>query len=298
MGKDRRDGGRLGAGVSRVVYVNGAFVPEAEACVSVFDRGFLFADAVYEVTSVLDGRLIDLPAHLARLDRSLREIGLPRPATDAELEELHRRLVRENGLTEGLVYLQVTRGVAERNFLYPPDPRPTLVLFTQALPLVDRPEARAGLRIVTLDDPRWARRDIKTVQLLSASMAKEIAHARGKDDAWFVEDGLVTEGTASNAHLVSRDGTIVTRDLSSAILAGITRAAILAHAAEAGVAVEERPFTVAEAQSAAEAFVTGATAFVLPVVEIDGAPIGDGRPGPTVRRLRARYIEESRRRSV
>ena len=285
--------------MERTVYVNGDYLPEREARISVFDRGFLFADGVYEVTSVLEGKLIDFPAHTARLDRSLRALAMRRPASDADLETTHRRLLRENALAEGLVYLQVTRGAADRSFLYPPAATPpSLVLFTQALALTNRPEAESGLRIVTLDDVRWARRDIKTVQLLAASMAREAARARGKDDAWFVENGLVTEGTSNNAFIVTREGTIVTRDLSHAILPGITRAAVLACAAEAGLTLLERPFTPEEAKDAAEAFLTSATTFVLPVVEIDGTPIGTGTPGPVTRRLRAIYLEESRRRAT
>jgi D-alanine transaminase len=284
--------------MSRIVYVNGAYVPEEEAKVSVFDRGFLFADGVYEVTSVLEGRLVDFAGHLERLHRSLDELEMPAPASDAEIEAVHRELVARNGLVEGMVYLQATRGPADRDFAFPAEPRPSLVLFTQARPLVDTAAARDGIRVIAVPDIRWARRDIKTVQLLAPSLCKMQARKAGKDDAWLVEDGFVTEGTSSNAWIVTRDGALVTRDLSTAILHGITRAAVMACARAARIRVEERAFTLQEAQGAAEAFVTAASAFVTPVVEIDGRPVGDGRPGPVTRRLREVYIEESRRRAT
>jgi D-alanine transaminase len=284
-----------GASMSRIVYVNGDYVPEEEARVSIFDRGFLFADAVYEVTTVLDGKLVDFPGHMARLARSLDELDMAHPADDATLLGIHREMMARNGLTEGLIYLQVTRGAADRDFLYPEAAEPTLVLFTQEKPLVDTPAARAGISVITLPDRRWARRDIKTVQLLYPSMAKMAAKRAGAGDAWMVEDGKVTEGTSNNAWIVTRDGRLVTRDLSPAILAGITRAAVMRYAREAQMTVEERAFTPEEAREAAEAFVTSASTFVLPVVAIDGATLGDGRPGPVAQRLRALYIEESRK---
>jgi D-alanine transaminase len=284
--------------MGRIVYVNGAYLPEEEAKVSIFDRGFLFADGVYEVTSVLDGRMLDFPGHLARLARSLGELDMAAPASDAELEAMHRELIERNGLRDGMVYMQVTRGAADRDFAFPEDASPTLVAFTQAKPMEDTVGARDGIRVITVPDIRWGRRDIKTVQLLAPSLCKMMARRAGKDDAWMVEDGYVTEGTSNNAYIVTRDGVIVTRDLSPRILHGITRAAVLAYAAEAQMKVEERPFTVAEAQAAAEAFITAASAFVTPVVEIDGEVIGDGRPGPVARRLREIYLAESRRRAV
>jgi D-alanine transaminase len=284
--------------MSRIVYVNGAYLPEEEAKISVFDRGFLFADGVYEVTSVLDGKLVDFPGHCIRLHRSLSELEMPAPVDDETLEAIHRDLVARNGLNEGLVYLQVTRGAADRDFLYPPNPTPSLVLFTQAVALADSPRAEAGIKVIALPDIRWDRRDIKTVQLLAPSMCKMAAKKAGKDDAWLVEDGFVTEGTSNNAWIVTADGAIVTRNLSHSILHGITRAALIEMAREAQIRVEERPFTIAEASEAAEAFITAASAFVTPVVEIDGNPIGDGRPGPVTRRLREIYIAESRRRAT
>ncbi|WP_281825949.1 D-amino-acid transaminase [Jannaschia rubra] len=282
----------------RIVHVNGEYFPEDQARVSVFDRGFLFADAVYEVTSVLDGKLIDFPGHAARLARSLAELDMDMPVTEEELLSIHREMVARNDITDGLVYLQVTRGAVDRDFLFPEDAQPTIVLFTQAKPgLADSPAARTGLKVVTLPDRRWGRRDIKTVQLLYPSMAKTEAKRQGADDAWLVEDGHVTEGTSNNAYIV-RNGTIVTRQLGEEILHGITRRAVLAFAREAQMKVEERPFTVEEARSAEEAFVTSASAFVMPVVEIDGRPVGDGQPGPVARRLREIYLEESRKAAI
>lgn len=277
--------------------MNGDFVPEEEARISVFDRGFLFADAVYEVTSVLDGRLVDFDAHLARLHRSLAELEMAAPVDDEALEAMHRELVARNGVGEGLVYMQITRGPADRDFSFPEHAQPSLVAFTQGKALVDSAAARSGLRVISVQDIRWARRDIKTVQLLGPSLCKVAAQKAGADDAWFVEDGFVTEGTSSNAWIVTTDGTIVTRNLSHAILHGITRAAVMAYAEAAQMRVEERPFTVAEAREAAEAFVTAATAFVTPVVSIDGHAIGDGTPGPVATRLRELYIAESRARA-
>jgi D-alanine transaminase len=280
--------------MSRTVFVNGAYVPEDQAVVSVFDRAFLFADGVYEVTSVLDGKLVDFSGHARRLARSLGELRMPAPCPDDELLEIHRELVRRNDLSEGMVYLQVTRGAAERDFAWAEDMTPTLVLFTQQKPLVESPLAERGLSVIAVDDLRWRRRDIKTVQLLYPSMAKMEAKAAGKDDAWLVEDGLVTEGTSNNAWIVTKAGVLVTRNLSNDILHGITRAAVMRLAREAQMTVEERPFSIAEAQDAAEAFVTSASSFVMPVVEIDGARLGSGAPGPVARRMREIYIDEAR----
>ncbi len=286
--------------MTRTVYVNGEYLPEDQAVVSVFDRGFLMADGVYEVTSVLGGKLIDFGGHLARLKRSLTELGMGNPLSDADYLAAHRRLVEENAITDGLIYLQVTRGnPGDRDFLYPPEDTPqTVVMFTQSKPgLAESPQADKGLNVITVPDIRWDRRDIKTVQLLYPSMAKMEAKARGADDAWLVQDGLVTEGTSNNAYIV-KDGVIVTRALSSDILHGITRAAVLRFANEAQMRVEERSFTVEEAQAADEAFVTSASAFVMPVVSLDGVSLGDGTPGRVAKRLREIYLEESRKAAV
>ena len=222
-----------------------------------FDRGFLFADAVYEVTAVLDGKLVDCAGHLARLQRSCRELDMVLPVGPEQLVAIQQRLVELNQLQEGGIYLQLSRGSSgDRDFGYPVDAQPTLVLFTQARNLRDAPQARNGIKVVSLPDIRWRRRDIKTVGLLAPCMAKELAHRMGADDAWLVEDGLVTEGSSSNAYIVQADGTLVTRPLSRDILHGITRKALLKLAAEQGVRVEERPFTVAEVLAAREAFIS------------------------------------------
>ncbi|MEM8956815.1 MAG: D-amino-acid transaminase [Pseudomonadota bacterium] len=284
--------------MSRTVYVNGEFLPEEEAKISIFDRGFLFADGVYEVTSVLGGKLVDFDGHCARLSRSLGELDMPAPVDDAELLRIHRELVKQNGIEEGLVYLQVTRGPADRDFAYPAEPVPSLVLFTQVMNLSQSPKAAAGIKVISIEDLRWGRRDIKTVQLLYPAMGKMAAKAEGADDAWMVEDGFVTEGTSNNAYIVTQDGRIITRDLSNAILHGITRAAVLRFAREAQMVVEERPFTLEEAKAAAEAFVTSATTFVTPVVSLDGVEIGGGAPGPVSRRLREIYMDECTRVAV
>jgi len=285
----------------RTVYVNGEYLPETEATVSIFDRGFLMADGVYEVTSVLDGKLIDFDGHAARLDRSLSELDMAAPLSRDDLLGIHRELVRANGIDEGMVYLQITRGSdGDRDFVFP-DPettRPTVVLFTQSKPgLADSPAAKAGISVIGIDDLRWGRRDIKTVQLLYPSMGKMMAKAAGADDAWMVEDGHVTEGTSNNAYIVT-GGRIVTRHLSNDILHGITRAAVLRFAREAQMEVEERAFTLDEAKRADEAFVTSASTFVTPVVRIDDAPVGTGRPGPVAARLREIYLDESRKSAV
>lgn len=287
--------------MSRTVYLNGAYVPEEDAKISIFDRGFLMADGVYEVTSVIDGKLIDFDGHTARLDRSLRELDMENPISRDDLLEAHRELVRLNAINEGLVYLQITRGAPnDRDFVFPdPDETPqTIVMFTQNKPsLTENPTAKTGIKIISIEDIRWGRRDIKTVQLLYPSMGKMMAKKQGADDAWMVEDGAVTEGTSNNAYIV-KDGKIITRALSNDILHGITRAAVLRFAQEAQMEVIERDFTIAEAQEADEAFITSASTFVMPVVEIDSQPLGTGAPGPLVTRLREIYLEESLKRAI
>ncbi|MEM9250471.1 MAG: D-amino-acid transaminase [Pseudomonadota bacterium] len=283
--------------MSRIVYVNGAYVPEEEAKISVFDRGFLFADAVYEVTSVIDGKLIDFDGHAKRLWRSLGELEMDAPVTEDELLDIHRELLERNALENGLVYLQVTRGSADRDFVFPEAAAPTLVLFTQAKDVVESAAAKTGMRVISIPDRRWGRRDIKTVQLLYPSMGKMMAKKAGADDAWMIEDGAITEGTSNNAYIV-KGGKIITRHLGEEILHGITRAAVLAFAREAQMQVEERPFTLEEAQAADEAFITSASSFVTPVIEIDGVAVGDGAPGPVAQRLREIYLEESRKKAV
>lgn len=285
----------------RTVYVNGEYLPENQAKVSIFDRGFLMADGVYEVTSVLDGKLIDFAGHAKRLERSLNELDMPHPEALPDLLDIHRELVRLNDITDGMIYLQITRGAPDdRDFAFP-DPattKPTVVLFTQNKPgLADSPVAKKGIKVISIADERWGRRDIKTVQLLYPSMGKMMAKAAGVDDAWMVEDGAVTEGTSNNAYIV-KGNTIITRNLGHEILHGITRAAVLRFAREAQMQVEERSFTIAEAQDADEAFITSASTFVMPVVEIDGSAIGTGAPGPIAARLREIYLDESRKAGI
>ena len=287
--------------MSRTVYVNGTYLPEEDAKISIFDRGFLMADGVYEVTSVLGGKLIDFGGHCKRLARSLAELDMAAPVTDDELLAIHRELVAVNEMTDGMVYLQITRGApGDRDFAFP-DPATTpstLVLFTQSKPgLAENPAAKTGMKVISIPDIRWGRRDIKTVQLLYPSMGKMMAKKAGCDDAWMVEDGFVTEGTSNNTYIV-RGNRIITRHLSSEILQGITRAAVLRFAAEAQMEVEERPFTIDEAKAADEAFFTSASAFVMPVVEIDGQALGTGTPGPVSARLREIYLDEMRRAAV
>ncbi len=277
--------------MSRMVFVNGEYLPEQDARISVFDRGFLFADGVYEVTSVLNGQLIDNQAHLARLHRSLNELDMASPVSDEEIVAIQKTLVKENNLLEGMVYLQVTRGVAERDFNYPDGTKSTLVMFTQQKNILQDPRAETGISIVTTEDIRWRRRDIKTIGLLPASMAKMVATKAGADDAWMVEEGFVTEGSSNNAHIITPQGSLVTRHLGWQILPGITREAVLRLATQAKIRIEQRPFTVDEAVNADEAFITSATTLVLPVVSIDGHTIGDGKPGQFTRRLRDLYIK-------
>lgn len=283
--------------MSRTVYVNGDYLPEGDAKVSIFDRGFVMADGVYEVVSVLDGKLIDFPGHQARLNRSLNALEIGNPMADEDYLAMFRELVARNDIGDGMIYLQVTRGnPGDRDFAYPPKDTPqTVVAFTQSKPgLGDNPAFKTGWRVITVPDERWGRRDIKTVQLLYPSMAKMAAKAQGADDAWLVEDGKVTEGTSNNAYIV-KGNTIVTRELSHDILHGITRAAVLRLAREAQMQVEERGFTPAEVADADEAFVTSASSFVMPVVEIDGTKIGAGTPGPVAARLREIYLDEMRK---
>lgn len=281
--------------MSRIVYVNGSYLPEEEARVSIFDRAFLFGDGVYEVTAVLDGRLVDFGPHLGRLDRSLKEIALALPLSHEALRALHEELVRRNEVKEGVVYLEISRGVAERDFAYPEGAMPTVVAFTQSRPMIAHPQAETGVKVVTIPDLRWRRRDIKSTSMLAQVMAKQEAKLKGAYEAWMVENGLVTEGSSSSAFIFDAQGVIRTQPLGHHILPGVTRRAVLRLAALEGVSLEERPFSVAEALSGREAFMTAASAFVLPVVEIDGVGIGDGRPGPIARKFRALYIEEARK---
>jgi D-amino acid aminotransferase len=277
--------------MTRIVHLNGQWLPETEARISIFDRGFTFADAVYEVTAVLGGKLIDYAGHLARLKRSLGELSIPMPCAEPDLLVRHREIVARNALTEGLVYLQISRGAEDRDFVYRPTLVPTFVMFTQARNVLGNPTIETGLKVVTVPEGRWSRRDIKTVQLLYPSLVKTTAHDNGADDVFLVQDGLITEATSANAHIIDRNGTLITRPLSHAILPGITRGSLLDLARTAGLPAEERAFSVAEAKAAAECFISSATSFVMPVVEIDGQTIADGKPGPITKRLRALYLD-------
>jgi D-alanine transaminase len=287
--------------MTRTVYVNGEYLPENEAKISIFDRGFLMADGVYEVTSVLEGKLIDFDGHAVRLQRSLDELDMQTPISKEDLLEVHRELVRVNEIDEGMIYLQITRGAPDdRDFVFPdPETTPqTIVLFTQNKPgLANSPTAKTGIKVISIEDERWGRRDIKTVQLLYPSMGKMMAKKAGKDDAWMVEDGFVTEGTSNTAYIV-KGNKIITRALSNDILHGITRAAVLRFAQEAQMEVEERNFTIDEAKQADEAFITSASTFVMPVVEIDGVSLGDGKVGSVTPRLREIYLEESLKKAI
>ena len=277
--------------MSEIVFVDGAYVERKNALVSVFDRGFLFADGIYEVCAVLDGKLVDNDAHLARLDRSLAAIELACPLSHAEIVAMQRELVARNALREGLIYMQVTRGVADRDFAFPEGATPTFVAFAQHKRIIGAPAAETGVAAISVPDLRWARRDIKSIALLAQVLAKQAARKAGAAEAFMVEDGFVTEGASSTAFIVTKADEIVTRPLSNALLPGCTRQAILALARERGMKLVERAFTVEEAFGAAECFFTSATAFVMPVVALDGRTIGEGRPGPATRRLRELYIE-------
>jgi len=281
--------------VQGIVYVNGAFVAAAEARVSVFDRGFLFADGVYEVAAVLDGRLVDAAAHLARLERSLRELSLSSPAAPERIGAIAGDLVARNALTEGLVYIQITRGVAPRDFAFPRDVAPTLVMFTQPKNILGAPAATQGIAVKSTPDLRWARRDIKSVALLAQTLAKQAAAEAGCQEAWMIDaSGYVTEGSSSTAFIVTKAGAIVTRPNSQDILPGCTRRAVTALAAREGYALEDRPFSLTEAYGAQEAFITSASTFVTPVTSIDDRPIGAGLPGPAAKALRKLYIAFAR----
>lgn len=284
----------MGCVMGRVAYVNGEFVPLYRAKISILDRGFLFADGIYEVSAVLNRKLVDNKSHLARLVRSVREIALPLPETLERIEDIQKELVARNALNEGLVYLQVTRGAADREFTFPKEVKPTLVMFTQDKQLVDAPSARTGIAVKTLPDMRWARRDIKSVALLAQVLAKQAAAEAGCQEAWMVEDGMITEGGSSSVFIVTGDNVIVTRPNSSAILPGCTRRALMALAEERQIRVEERAFSVDEAVAAKEAFITSASSFVLPVVTIDGVQVADGQPGALTKRLREVYLAFAR----
>ena len=279
--------------MEQIAYVNGSFVPMSEAKVSILDRGFLFADGIYEVAAVLDGKLIDNASHLARLERSVGEIALALPETIDRIQEIQRELVVRNKLVNGMVYLEVTRGAdTGRDFAFPKaDVKPTLVMFTSVKDIVNAASAKTGIGVITVPDLRWVRRDIKSVALLAQVLAKQAAAEAGAGEAWMIEDGKVTEGGSSSCFILTQDDVIVTRQNGSAILPGCTRKAVVALAEERQLRVEERPFTIEEALAAKEAFITSATVFVQAVVTIDGKTVANGKPGPMTNRLREIYVD-------
>jgi D-alanine transaminase len=278
-----------------IAYVNGSFVPLKDAKVSVLDRGFLFADGIYEVSAVLDGKLIDNESHLARLVRSVGEIALPLPETIERIKEIQKELIARNELASGLVYIEVTRGAdVGRDFAFPKNVKPTLVMFTSVKDIVNAASAKKGIAVITVPDIRWERRDIKSVALLAQVLAKQAAAAAGATEAWMIEDGKVTEGGSSSAFILTQDDVLVTRQNSSTILPGCTRKAVVALAEERQLRVEERPFSIEEALAAKEAFITSASLFVQAVVSIDGKTVADGKPGPMTNRLREIYVDFAR----
>lgn len=277
----------------RIVYVNGEYLAETKASISIFDRGFLFADAVYEVTAVVNGKLLDNTSHLKRLKRSLHALNISIPLSDQQIISIQQTLLKENQLTEGLVYLQISRGAADRDFAIDQALKPTVVLFTQAKALVDSPLADRGLRVITLEDLRWKRCDIKTTSLLAASLAKQQALDAGVDDAWFVNHDEIKEGTSNNVFIITQNNELLTRHTDEQILSGITRAALLTLAKEQQLTIIERSFTLAEVYAAREAFITSAGTFVLGVVEVNQHRIADGKPGSLTQALRALYIQSA-----
>jgi D-alanine transaminase len=279
--------------MNRIAFVNGAFVPEADATVSIFDRGFLFADGVYEVIAVVDGCFVDDGPHLDRLDRSLHEIQLPTPMPREALHAMLLDLVTRNGVTEGLVYMQVTRGVAERDFAFPAVISPTIIAYARNTPVLAHPRALAGASAVTVPDQRWARRDIKSIALLPQVLAKQAARAADAFEALMVEDGHFTEGGAATLFAV-RNGTLVTHALGTDVLPGITRQRVFALAAARRISIVERSLATGELHDADEVFITAATAFVMPIVRVDGIAIGAGAPGALTMQLRSDYIASVR----
>ncbi len=282
----------------RIAYVNGRFVAHAEAAVHIEDRGYQFADGVYEVWAVIRGRLSDSAGHFARLERSLGELRIAMPMSIEALRIVLAEAVRRNRLRNGLLYLQVTRGVAPRDHLFPdPPPTPAIVITAKRTdPVANEARAMKGAAVITTPENRWGRCDIKTIGLLPNVLAKQAAREAGAIEAWYVDDlGLVTEGGSSNAWIVDAEGRLRTRDIQANILRGVTRLTLLDLASREGIEVEQRPFTVAEAKTAREAFITGAGTLVTPITRIDGAPIGDGEVGPVAKRLRRLYIEAAQR---
>jgi D-alanine transaminase len=287
--------------LGRIAYVNGQFVRHGEAVVHIEDRGYQLADAVYEVWALFDGKLADAEGHFARLERSLGELRIPMPMSRAALTIVLREAVRRNRVREGLLYLQVGRGVAPRNHAFPDEPVAPSVVITVSAVNREATEAKAakGVKVITTPENRWGRCDIKTVGLLPNALAKQAAKERGAAEAWFVDDlGFVTEGASSNAWIIDAEGVLRTRDTNANILRGVTRHTLLDVLSGEGMKVEERPFSADEAVAAKEAFITGAGSLVLPVVAVDGRPVGNGQVGPVAMKLRRLYIERARATAV
>ena len=274
--------------LDRTVYVNGEYVREEKAVISIFDRGFIFGDGVYEVVPVIKGKLVDKKYFMERLNRSLKEVAIPWPCSQKEYMGVMEKLVEKNSLQEGIVYSQVTRGPAERDFQFPNEADPGFVAFTSVMNLLTNPSIETGISVVTTQDLRWKRRDIKTINLLGQVLAKQDAISRDGEEGWMVEDGVVTEGVSSTAYIV-KDNIVITRPLSNSILPGIRRRTLLEIAETENISIEERAFTVDEAKRADEAFISNATTMVLAVVSIDGAQIKDGKPGFITKKLRNLY---------
>jgi len=287
--------------MSRFAYVNGRFVRHGEAAVHIEDRGYQLADGVYEVWAVFDGKLADAQGHFARLWRSLDSLRIAHPMGQAALTVVLREAVRRNMVRNGLVYLQVTRGVARRDHAFPnPAVAPSMVVTAKSTdPQLAERKAAQGATVISVPENRWGRCDIKSVGLLPNALAKQAARERGAIEAWFVDDlGLVTEGASSNAWIVDAEGHLRTRDTQANILHGVTRSTLFEVIREAGLPINEKPFTIAEAQAAREAFITGAGTLVMPIVSVDGVKVGDGAPGPVATRLRSLYIQRAREKAV
>ena len=283
--------------MNKQVYVNGKYFDKNDAVVSVFDRGFLFADSVYEVTAVIKGLLVDWKAHFSRLKNSLKEINLELNIQEKEIFSIQKNLIDKNKIKEGLVYIQVTRGIGERDFNFSETEfKPTIVIFTQEKKILNTDRAKKGIKVVTFEEERWKRRDIKTTQLLASSMAKSEASKIGKDDCWFIEEGYITEGSSSNAFIINDNNEVITRELSHNLLGGITRSSLLHFCKKNNMKFRESKFTELEAKAAREAFITSATNFVVPVIEIDGEKVGKGVVGSYVKKVQKLYLNEIKKR--
>ena len=275
--------------MTNTVFVNGSYVPKQEATISVFDRGFIFGDGVYEVVPVIAGKMVDKAYFIERLARSLGELEIEWPCSRDDVLAMLNELITRNALIEGMVYLQITRGIADRDFAFPADITSSIVAFSSELTLIDNPAARTGIPVMTTPDLRWKRRDIKSVNLLGQVLAKQNAVTRGGKEGWMIENGVITEGVSSSAYIV-KDQVIITRPLSNEILPGIRRRTLLELCEKEGITLEQRLFTLDEALAADEAFISSATTIVLPVVSIDDSTIGTGEPGPITQKLRALYL--------